>query len=194
VKYQPVGTNLLMTAALFDTTQQNVLTPDPNNPLFNVQTGAARSRGAEFEATASLTEGLKLKAAYAYTDTRTTQTNTPNQLNKHLNITPLNQASLWADYTILQGQLNGLGFGGGVRYVGDSYGNLANTISIPSYTLIDAAIHYDLSNLDQRLHGVQLAVNATNLFNHYYVASCTTLTSCFLGAGRTVIGSVRYSW
>jgi iron complex outermembrane recepter protein len=55
-------------------------------------------------------------------------------------------------------------------------------------------MHYDLSNLDRRLRGVQIAVNATNLFNKYYVASCTTLSSCFLGSGRTVIGSVRYTW
>jgi iron complex outermembrane recepter protein len=159
-----------------------------------VQTGEARSRGAEFEATASLTEGLKLKASYAYTDTLTTKTNTPSQLNKHLTIQPMNQAALWADYTFQQGQLTGFGLGGGVRYIGDSYGDLANTISIPSYTLFDAAIHYDLSNLDRRLRGVQIAVNATNLFNKYYVASCTTLSSCFLGSGRTVIGSVRYTW
>jgi iron complex outermembrane receptor protein len=194
VKYQPVGTNLLMTAAVFDTTQQNVLTVDPNNTLFSVQTGEARSRGAEFEATASLTDGLKLKASYAYTDTLTTKTNMLSQLNKHLIIQPMNQAALWADYTFMQGQLTGFGFGGGVRYIGDSYGDLANTISIPSYTLFDAAIHYDLSNFDRRLRGVQLAVNATNLFNKYYVASCTTLSSCFLGTGRTVIGSIRYSW
>jgi iron complex outermembrane recepter protein len=194
VKYQPIGTNLLLTAALFDLTQENVVTPDLNVTGKSVQTGEARSRGAEFEATASLNEGLKLKASYAYTDTLTTKTNTPSQLNKHLTIQPMNQAALWADYTFQQGQLTGFGLGGGVRYIGDSYGDLANTISIPSYTLFDAAMHYDLSNLDRRLRGVQIAVNATNLFNKYYVASCTTLSSCFLGAGRTVIGSVRYTW
>lgn len=194
VKYQPVGTNLLLTAALFDITQENVVTPDLSVLGKSVQTGEARSRGGEFEATVSLTEGLNLKASYAYTDTLTTRTNTPTQLNKHLTIQPMNQAALWADYTFQHGQLSGFGFGGGVRYIGDSYGDLANTISIPSYTLFDAVIHYDLSNLDRRLRGVQLAVNATNLFDKYYVASCTTLSSCFLGAGRTVIGSVRYTW
>jgi iron complex outermembrane receptor protein len=81
-----------------------------------------------------------------------------------------------------------------VRYIGDSYGDLANLISIPDYALFDAAIHYDLSNLDRRLRGVTVAVNATNLFDKYYVSSCTTLNSCFLGSGRTVIGSVRYIW
>lgn len=193
VKYQPSGTNLLLTAALFDMTQQNVVTPSAILG-FSEQTGEARSRGAEFQAQASLAEGLKLVASYAYTDTLTTKTNTPSQLNKHLPIQPMNQAALWADYTFQQGQFAGFGFGAGVRYIGDSYPDLANSFSIPSYTLFDAAVHYDLSNLDRRLRGVTLAVNATNLFDKYYIASCTTLNSCFLGSGRTVIGSVRYTW
>jgi iron complex outermembrane receptor protein len=194
VKYQPPGTNMLLTASLFDLTQENAGTADPNNLGFSVQTGEARSRGGELEAQVSLAEGLKLVASYAYTDTETTKTNTLNQLGKHLIIQPMNQAALWADYTFQQGPLTGFGLGGGVRYIGDSWGDLANTISIPSYTLFDAAIHYDLSNFDPRLRGVTLAVNATNLFDQYYVSTCASLNQCFLGAGRTVIGSVRYTW
>ena len=194
VKYQPVGTNLLLTAALFEMNQQNVTTPDPNNAGASIQTGAARSQGAELEATASLTDGLKLVGSYAYTDTRVTQTTIANQLGKHLIIQPMNQAALWLDYTFQQGQLGGFGFGGGARYIGDSYGDAANTILIPGYTLFDAAVHYDLSYLDPRFRGVKLAVNATNLFDKYYVSTCQTLNSCFLGAGRTVTGSIRYTW
>jgi iron complex outermembrane receptor protein len=193
-KYQPVGTNLLLTAALFNIDQQNVLTPDPGNVLFSVQTGEARSRGAEFEATASLADGLNLTGSYTYTDTDVTKTNTPSQLGKHLIIMPMNQAALWVDYTLQGGQLAGLGAGGGVRYIGDSYGDAANTILLPGYTLVDAAVHYDLSYLDTRLRGVKLAINATNLFNKYYVATCPSLNSCFLGSGRTVMGSIRYTW
>jgi iron complex outermembrane recepter protein len=191
VKYQPVGTNILLTAALFDITQQNLVT---TSGLFSTQTGEARSRGGELEATASLTDGLKLVASYAYTDTQTTQTTIANQLGKHLIVMPMNEAALWADYTFQQGQVTGVGFGGGVRYIGDSWGDAANTINIPGYTLFDAAIHYDLSNLDPSLRGVKLAVNATNLFDKYYVSTCTSLNACFLGAGRTVTGSIRYTW
>jgi iron complex outermembrane recepter protein len=194
VKYQPVGTNLLLTAALFEMNQQNVTTPDPNNAGASLQTGAARSQGGELEASASLTDGLKLVGSYAYTDTRVTQTTIANQLGKHLIIQPMNQAALWLDYTFQQGQLGGFGFGGGARYIGDSYGDAANTILIPGYTLFDAAVHYDLSYLDPRFRGVKLAVNATNLFDKYYVSTCQTLNSCFLGAGRTVTGSIRYTW
>jgi len=193
-KYQPLGTNLLLTAALFNIVQQNLTTPDPANPLFNVQTGEARSRGVEFEASASLTDGLKLVASYAYTDTEVTKTNVPSQLGKQLIVMPMNEAALWADYTFQRGQLTGFGLGGGVRYIGDSYGDAANTILIPGYTLFDAAIHYDLSYLNPKLRGVTLAVNASNLFDKYYVSTCTSLNACFLGAGRTVTGSVRYTW
>jgi iron complex outermembrane receptor protein len=195
-KYQPVGTNLLLTGALFNIVQQNVVTPDtaPMHTGYSVQIGEARARGAEFEATASLTEGLKLTASYTYTDTDVTKTTTASQLGKHLIIMPMNQAALWADYTFQQGQLAGFGLGGGVRYTGDSYGDAANTILIPGYTLFDAAVHYDLSYLDTRLRGVKLAINATNLFNKYYVATCTSLNACYLGSGRTVMGSIRYTW
>jgi iron complex outermembrane recepter protein len=120
--------------------------------------------------------------------------NTPSQLGQHLIIMPMNQAALWADYTFQQGKLTGFGGGGGVRYIGDSYGDAANTILIPSYTLFDATLHYDLSYLDARLRGIKLALNATNLFDKYYVATCQSLNACFVGSGRTVTGSIRYTW
>jgi iron complex outermembrane receptor protein len=193
-KYQPAGTNILLTAALFDITQQNLTTPDPASPLFNVQTAEGRSRGLELEATASLTEGLKLVSSYTYTDMEVTKTNIAAQLGKQFVVMPRNQAALWADYTFQQSWIAGFGFAAGVRYIGDSYGDAANTILIPSYALLDAAVHYDLSYLDPKLRGVKLAVNASNLFDKYYVASCTSLSACYLGAGRTVTGSIRYTW
>jgi iron complex outermembrane receptor protein len=194
VKYQPVGTNILLTAALFDITQQNLTTPDPTNPLFSVQTGEGRSRGVELEAAVSLNEGLKLIGSYTYTDMEVTKTNIPAQLGKQFVVMPRNQAALWADYTFQQGQFAGFGFGGGIRYIGDSYGDAANTILIPSYALFDATVHYDLSYLDPKLKGVKLTLNARNLFDKYYVASCTSLQACYLGAGREIAGSIRYTW
>ena len=51
VKYQAPGSNLLFTAAVFDIKQQNVLTPDPADPLF--QRADRRSAG----------EGLRVRGA-----------------------------------------------------------------------------------------------------------------------------------
>ena len=185
---------MLLTAALFEITQQNLTTPNPTNPLFNVQTAEGRSRGLELEAIASLIEGLKVVASYTYTDTEVTKTNTLAQLGKQFIVTPTNMAALWGDYTLQTGPAAGFGFGAGVRYIGDSFGDAANIIRLPGYTLFDASIHYDMSYLDPKLRGIRLAVNANNLLDEYYVATCTSLNACFLGAGRVVTGTIRYIW
>lgn len=47
----------------------------------------------------------------------------------------------------------------------------------------------------QTLKGWSAQINATNLTNKYYVASCLTgLPYCGLGSARTVLGTVKYAW
>jgi iron complex outermembrane receptor protein len=68
-------------------------------------------------------------------------------------------------------------------------------IYIPSYTVLDATASYDFRYLDPKLDGWQAQINATNLEDEYYVASCQSgLAYCGLGAGRTVLGTLKYSW
>lgn len=58
IKYQPPGTDILLTAAAFDIKRSNTLTPDPvNGPTFSLQTGEIGVQGVEFEARATLAEG-----------------------------------------------------------------------------------------------------------------------------------------
>ncbi|RJF77004.1 TonB-dependent siderophore receptor [Rhodopseudomonas palustris] len=194
VKFKPFGSNLMLTAAVFDITQKNVLTADPANIVFSVQTGQVRVRGFEFEARGNVTRELEIVGGYNKYDPRVTAANDGTVGNYLLN-TALDQASLWAKYTFYSGPVAGLGLGAGVRYVGTSYGNAANTILIPSYTLFDAAISYDFQYVRPDLKGWSAQVNATNLGNHYYVSSCVTgLAYCGLGAARTVLGTLKYAW
>jgi iron complex outermembrane receptor protein len=194
VKFKPVGSNLMLTAAIFETTQQNVLTPDPTNIVFSVQTGEARVRGIELEARGNVTRELEIVGGYSKYDPRVTKSNDGFVGNYIVN-TALQQAALWAKYTWYDGPVAGLGIGGGVRYVGESFGDNANTIRIPDYTLFDATISFDLKYLRPDLKGWSAQINATNLTNRYYVASCVTaLAYCGLGAARTVLGTVRYAW
>ena len=72
-----------------------------------------------------------------------TEGNQPGQTSRH-------QASLWADYTIPQGDFAGLGFGAGVRYIGPSFGDNLEDLNVPGYTLADAAIHYDWNSFKLR--------------------------------------------
>ena len=131
-------------------------------------------------------------AAYTYIDAKVTQSNGVD-LGKVPLWIPRNMASAWADYTIQGGQARGLGFGFGVRYIGDSFGDAANTLTIPSYTLYDAAIRYELAGVSSRLKGGQIALNVANLSNKTYVSECTD-TNCLYGVGRTVTATLRYQW
>ncbi|KAG1383049.1 hypothetical protein G6F59_017818 [Rhizopus arrhizus] len=56
---------------------------------------------------------------------------------------PRHMAALWGDYQID----SGLGVGAGVRYVGTSWADSANTLKVPAYTLGDLAVRYDLGRL-----------------------------------------------
>jgi iron complex outermembrane receptor protein len=194
VKFKPNGMNLLLTAAVFEIVQQNVLTTDPANVFFSLQTGEARVRGFEFEARGNITRELEMVGGYSNLDPRITKANDGTAGNFMPQVA-LQQASLWAKYTWYDGPLVGLGLGAGVRYVGENYGDALNTIRIPAYTLFDAAISYDFRYLRPDLKGWSVQVNATNLADRYYVSSCATaLAYCSLGASRRVLGTLRYAW
>lgn len=194
VKYQPAGSNSSFAVSAFDIRQRNVLTTDPSHPFYSVQTGAVRSRGIELEGRASLTNHLDLVAAYTYLDT-TIASDTDNTLvGKRLAAVPRQLASLWLNYAFSDGDLAGLSIGGGVRHIGRSAGDSANTFGVPAVTLVDLALGYDLGAYRPALKGWRVAAHIGNLFDKTYVSSCFSEGGCFYGNRRTVTASLGYRW
>jgi len=66
VKYQPPGSNTLLTAAVYDLTQKSVLVTTTTAGSIPVtgQTGEVKVKGLELEAVSDVTENLKVIAAY----------------------------------------------------------------------------------------------------------------------------------
>ncbi|MEX3937051.1 TonB-dependent siderophore receptor [Paraburkholderia phymatum] len=192
VKFQPRGYNALFTAALFSLTRENLLTTDDSNPNFQSQAGEARSRGVELEAKVSLTNSLNVAASYTYLNTVYTKDNSGLE-GKHLAAIPQNQASLWAYYTIDRGPLAGLSMGAGGRYTGTTC-STDNSFKVQSFFLVDATLRYDLGRAVSQLRGAELYVNAQNLFNNEYVASCYYGSWCAFGYGRQVFAGMNYRW
>jgi iron complex outermembrane recepter protein len=185
VKYRPNGSSSLFSAALFDLAQQNVATTDPDDVAGrSMQIGEIRSRGAELEANAALSRYLSLVAGYSYTDISVTRTNDGNQ-GKRPSRVPEHLASAWLNYAAP----GGFGWGAGVRYVGESFGDFDNTFTVPAFTLLDAALRYEAK--EGALKGVRFALNASNLLDKTYVASCEAEGFCIYGQRRTVTASVR---
>ena len=185
VKYQPKGSNSFLTADVFQITQTNVSVPDPDHPFNSLQQGEIRSRGYEVEAVGNLVSTLNFNAAYSHLDQEVTRTTDPTALGKRPPLAPDHLFSLAGEYTVVTGTLTGLGFGAGVRVVGSRAGDAANTIEVPSYTLIDASVRYLWRNVEFLLSG-------TNLTDKTYVAVCTSPTYCNYGLARRIIATTRY--
>lgn len=191
VKYEPKGYNALFTAAIYDLKKSNVPTPDIANPGFSVARGEIASRGVELEARAGLTENLNLIANYTYTDIKVTKSNDVDR-GMHIPGVPRNMASIWADYK-LTGQFTGLKLAGGLRMLGETYGDYVESFKVPGYTLVDMSARYDLSKANASLKGAELALSARNLMDKRY-AICDDITSCEYGSRRTVLGTMTYRW
>ncbi|MDX0427957.1 TonB-dependent siderophore receptor [Sinorhizobium medicae] len=193
IKYLLPNSNTLITAALFNIDQKNGLYLEAaGDTAIQVQRGKLRSRGFEIEANTSLDNGLSLIVSYAYTDVKIIQGSTGTTGN-HVSSAPKHMASIWAYYTLPEGgPFYGFSLGGGARFVGASYGNDQNTFKNSSRILFDASVGYDFAAIDQKYEGLQLQVNATNLFDRRD-AVCTA-GYCHRDQGRTVIGSLRYNW
>lgn len=197
VKYAPEGTRTLLTAAYYDIWQQNVV-QNIYDPAYGAyvyqQIGEMHNRGVELSAHTEINKNLSVIASYSYIKSTITETGEADELGKTPSRIPANMASIWATYAFDEGHLNGLTLGGGIRYIGTSWGDNANTFEVPSYTLYDAMVKYDLAALDRRLNGAVLQVNAKNIADTTYVASCANAYACFYGAGRSVTASLKYKW
>ncbi len=188
VKYQPNGSASQYSAALFHISQENVATKEqPTDPYRAV--GEIESQGVELEAHTQLTDTLSLQAGYSFTDITYAKSDDGNQGNNAI-YSPRHQVQLWGHYEANEGWLNGVDMGVGIRHYADIAADRANTKTVPDYTLVDATIGYDLSQLG--VEGVETRLNVNNLLDKEYVASCNSLEYCYFGAERGVTASVHY--
>ena len=185
VKTDFFNSRLSSTLALYQLTLSNVLTPDPNNSTYNVQTGEQRSRGIELNVSGEILPGWNVIASYAYTDARVTKDNVAAIGNRLVNV-PDNSASLWTTYTFSKGNLRGLGFGLGLFYFGEREGDLKNSFSVPSYLRPDAAVYYRIGRLS-------IALNLKNLSNVRYFTP-RTINLVYPEDPFTVEGTVSWKF
>lgn len=192
IRYQPPGSHAFLTLGAYAITQQNIGTPDPDpahvcgGGTCQVQTGEGRVKGLELEGRATLPFGMAVIITATRTDGEVTRTNVTGQRGHTLPQVPDWMASAFVDYRF-RGPLEGFGMGGGLRYTGNSVGDVANTLDIPGHTVMDLFARYDF-------RGVSLSVNARNLANKTYVATCGSVASCYYGSGRTLSVRAQYRW
>ena len=177
---------IFASAAVFNIKQKNIPTLDTSagaGPFDQVQLGAVEVTGFELEGIARIRDEITLNGSYTYLDAEVTQSNVPGETGNRLVTTPRHKASLFVDYTLQKGALGGLGFGLGVRHLSSNFGDNANVFRMPSTTLFDAIIHYDLPEW-------RFAINGSNIFDKKYVGRCASASNCIYGQRAQFIASI----
>nr|WP_230961568.1 TonB-dependent receptor [Burkholderia stagnalis] len=155
------------TFAVYDITKRNLLSTDPFNPALRQQVGRQSSRGVELTGGARLPRGMTvdanvalLRARYDAFDQTVGCVAHSRAGNVPSNV-PQQTANLWLGWAFAERwQANA-----GVRYVGPTYGDDANRVSIPSYTVFDASLRW------QATSRTDFALYLRNLANRTYAVT-----------------------
>lgn len=134
---------LSATVSYYDIRVTNSTRPElRDGKSFTIQDGTQNSKGVEAEVIANPFPGFNLIATYGYNDNKFTKA-AANIEGKRALGTPEHVGNVWATYTLLEGPVKGLGFGGGVMYVSEVFHDNQNTFTLPAYTMVDATVYYN---------------------------------------------------
>ncbi|SFT02810.1 TonB-dependent receptor [Mucilaginibacter polytrichastri] len=180
---------LSITTSIYQIEQKNTLynanvagQPDLLRPV-----GKERSRGIEFDITGRLTPYWSILASYAYNDAKITESGIATEVGQQKPNAPKNMANIWTRYNITNGTFSGLGLGLGANYVDRRMLSINVTQSIPSYTLVDAAMFYNIGK-------VQLQFNANNLTGKKYWVGGYDYIRLFPGAPSNYQLTLTYTF
>jgi len=176
------------TASLFRLERTNIKATDPvTNRLIPI--GVQRTDGLELTFSGELPGGWQIWSGYAYLDAAITSSiardaGQPVE-GKRATLTPKHTANLW----LTKNLGHGLRAGAGVNYVADRFANPGNTVTLPSYTTVDAMVAYRVAKWD-------LQLNINNLFDRDYIVSGhgTSPQLNLPGAPRNVQLTARYAF
>ncbi|MBV2148118.1 TonB-dependent siderophore receptor [Sphingobium sp. AS12] len=176
VKWQPIP-NSLVTITAFRIKERNRVLYLANGAT--TQSGELTTKGFEIEASHSLPGNFELLANYGYSKLR-------SEVNSSLDYMPRHTASLWSTKNFGVADGAQLRLGAGVVHSGKSIStNALWSIVTPARTTVDGLAEINWRNW-------RFALNATNLLNNRYYASCLARGDCFMGAPRNVMGTVGY--
>jgi len=183
-----------LNVALFQTSRNHYfINLNPAATNLQTQDGKDRSRGVEVNFTYRPIGGLSILGNGVWMDPETISR--ANAVNNVLGINrsiygnrptgvATNMGSLWTTYRIQGGLAEGLTFGFGVTYKGDSFADTLNVLRVPSYVVYDAMVSY-------RIKKLEVAVNVKNLTDKTYYTN-PTFAGALPGDSRSAFGSIRF--
>ncbi len=192
-KYDSADGKISSTMALYRIAKNNVLTPDPLDPNnFAIAAGEVESKGLEFDLSGEVRPGLRLSAAYAFTDAKVTRDNNLFLVGSQLANVPKQSANLMLVQAF---RLAGwaASFGGGINYVGEREGSVApltvaDNFKLPAYTSVK------LIGSLQMGKQWKLSADLDNLFDKTYYTNSYNQAWVLPGNGRKFNLTAQYKF
>jgi catecholate siderophore receptor len=166
--------NLSLTSALYRLNRTNTRATDPNNPTAIIQTGSQRTNGFEVGLNGSVTRAWSIAGGYAYQDAFITSATTAAIAGKQVGQVPHHMLSLWNKYQVIPRLSVGLG----IISRSDMFASVDNTVTIPGYKRVDAAVFYSF-NERWLIQG-----NIENLLDRKYFTNADSNTNISPGSSR----------
>jgi iron complex outermembrane recepter protein len=177
-------------AALYDLSKRNVVTPDPDDARFSIQVGEERSTGFELDVAAQPWAGVNVIASYARMHARISESN-DYPVGNRLPFAPRHSGSLWLSWRLPEALLGAPGWqvGAGAFAQGARAGDLENSVTLPGYVRWDASLGW-------RGAGWQVQLVVENVTDRIYFDSGTGSGTgvIYPGAPRSASLTVRHQW
>ena len=153
---------LSLSAAVYRLDRTNVAIPDPLDPSLSILVDGQKTEGVELGISGQVTEAWSMFGGYAYQDGELTATASATAVDgATLAQLPEHKISLWNRYQLTPAW----GVGLGLMYQSDMYTSTDNTVTLPSFTRVDAALFYSLNDR------IRAQLNVENLLDEEYLAN-----------------------
>ena len=191
IKYQPLGTNALFSASVYDLRKNNVTVAvvQPDGNITRELVGEQRVRGIDLEGKAEVANNLDVIASYSYMKSEVLRSDPIRGADvegNEFSEVPNHMASLWVNYTLPGTETRGdMTFGLGARYIGSYYFAISNaTGKADASVTLDAAFSYQVQD------NTSLAVNVSNLLDDQHVVGRGTAD--YYNPGREISATLRH--
>ncbi|CAN5687134.1 TonB-dependent siderophore receptor [soil metagenome] len=169
--------DLNASAAIYQLDRSNVPVPDPLDVTKTILVDGQRSKGLELGLSGKISEQWSIMGGYAYQDAKITKAQSASvRAGATLAQVPRHSASLWNRYDFT----SVWGAGLGVVYRGAIFASTDNTVELPGFTRLDAALYYTINRK------LNVQINVENLFDKNYYASANSNNNITPGSPRGV--------
>lgn len=169
--------DLALTGAVFRLDRSNVITIDPNDSSRSFLAKGQRTEGVELGLSGQITSNWAVIGGYAYQTGELTSTQSADaQKGATVAELPRNTFSMWSRYDFTPR----IGAAVGVIYRSSLFAGVDNTVRIPDFTRVDAAV------FTQFTKNIRGQVNIENVFDTKYFASVHNNNNISPGAPVTV--------